>query len=267
MITFKNHGYFFARTLKGRVQLEVPEIRDLFVSSSSVIDEIRSFRTDRLGKILARETPVILFNGACVVMHIIPLRSYLESVEYDISAIEDQLRRVSPFGAGGWDGRYNLDGYCTYSYADDTQLSSGYFQFFRNGILEFINARLISQDVSNESTKYIPNKALERRVVITTHDALCLLGAIGARPPCFAMLSLLNTRGMKVYFDGFRYPHEASEIRENNIVIQEVKIDSYDLDLQATARLLKPAFDQIWNASGLPHSYNYNKDGDSLLFE
>jgi len=58
MVTFNNLSRFFARTSAGKYQLDVGEIRASFLLSESQQNRMRHFREDRLGKIMADETPV-----------------------------------------------------------------------------------------------------------------------------------------------------------------------------------------------------------------
>src|SRR4029079_9842290 len=58
MVTFKNTSKFYSRNWHGKYQLDVGEIRNLFLMSETAIDTVRNFRTERLSKIIAEETPI-----------------------------------------------------------------------------------------------------------------------------------------------------------------------------------------------------------------
>lgn len=54
----KESGRFFSRTSRGKYPLDVQEIRSAFLLSENISDRVRKFRMDRIGKIIADETPV-----------------------------------------------------------------------------------------------------------------------------------------------------------------------------------------------------------------
>jgi predicted HTH transcriptional regulator len=78
MVKFQDTSRFFSRNSAGKYQLDVGEIRSAFALSESIPERIRRFRQDRIGNIIARETPGTLIpNVAVHVVHIIPLQSPL----------------------------------------------------------------------------------------------------------------------------------------------------------------------------------------------
>ena len=73
MVTFKNLSRFFSRTSAGKQQLDVGEIRSAFTASGDLRAKITTFRTERLGKIIANEAPIDLAAGPKIVLHLVPL--------------------------------------------------------------------------------------------------------------------------------------------------------------------------------------------------
>jgi hypothetical protein len=63
MVTFKGSSRFFSRGSAGKHQLDVQEIRSAFLLSENVAERIRNFRLERVGKILAGETPLRMDDG------------------------------------------------------------------------------------------------------------------------------------------------------------------------------------------------------------
>jgi hypothetical protein len=64
--------------------------------------------------------------------------------------------------------RYNFDGYLTYSIGQENKASS-YFQFYRNGIIESVEAYWLSRD------KFIEIASLERGIIESLSDYLILM--------------------------------------------------------------------------------------------
>lgn len=73
MVTFKNDSKFYSRNSAGKYQLDVSELRAAFVLSETTTERIRDFRIERLSKIIAGETPVLLNETAKIILHIILL--------------------------------------------------------------------------------------------------------------------------------------------------------------------------------------------------
>jgi len=51
---------------------------------------------------------------------------------------------------------------------------------------------------------------------------------------------------------------DSHPIDRDEVVLPEVTADSLDKEVPT---IMKPIFDAVWNACGLPHSYNYTKNG------
>jgi predicted HTH transcriptional regulator len=70
------HGKFYTRSSNGKHPMDVGELRNAFNLSETIIDRIRNFRMDRVGKIIADETPVHLVNNPKVTLHLLPENSF-----------------------------------------------------------------------------------------------------------------------------------------------------------------------------------------------
>lgn len=82
---------------------------------------------------------------------------------------------------------------------------------------------------------------------------------LGFEPPILVMISLLGVKGYRTP-DSFRYftPYN-SEIDRDSLVLPDIFVDEYGSD---SARLLRPAFDAIWQAMGFGGSQNYDEKGN-----
>ena len=59
--------------------------------------------------------------------------------------------------------------------------------------------------------------------------------------------------------DSFSWPNEFHPIDRDELIISPIRIESYDLPAD---RILKPAFDSIWNACGYKQSINYDENNN-----
>lgn len=250
----KKNREFYARNSAGTYPLDVGELRTAFTMSETIAARIRDFRTDRLARIHGRETPVALRAGGCMVVHVLPLTAFTAAVEIDIGAYESGPNRLSPMAASGWDWRINLDGLVTYSAVSEST-SRGYAQTFRNGAAEW--ALVLT---GHEGRMVLPSAAYERDVMRCLTDYLGFAAGFDIEPPYYVFLSFGGVRGCQLA--GSRVTHwleERMTLREDVLIIPEVVIE--DRNVQP-ARVLRPAFDRVWNAFGFVRSLNYDDDGE-----
>ena len=250
----KKNREFYARNSAGTYPLDVGELRTAFTMSESIAARIRDFRTDRLARIHGRETPVALRAGGCMVVHVLPLTAFTAEVEIDIGAYEAGSNRLSPMAASGWDWRINLDGLVTYSAVSGSG-SRAYAQTFRKGAAEW--ALVLS---GHDERMVLPSAAYERDVMRCLTDYLGFAAGFDIEPPYYVFLSFGGVRGCQL--SGPRETHWMEErltLREDVLIVPEVVIE--DRDVQP-ARVLRPAFDRVWNAFGFVRSLNYDDDGE-----
>jgi hypothetical protein len=105
----RSNQHFFIREGPRKRQLDVPEIRGLFLRSEQQAQRVRDFRTERLGKIMAGEAPHRLVPGPLVVVHLVPTQAALGLVQVDpVAYVQD--RTLPALGTRVPGARLNLDG-------------------------------------------------------------------------------------------------------------------------------------------------------------
>ena len=146
LVKFKHSSRFFSRTSAGKYQLDVREIRAAFLASESLTDKISAFRSDRVGKILADETPVPLEPGPKFILHLLPIRAFAEPVPLDLRSAQQDGSSLVPMGKPQTWGplRFNFNGLFSTG-GQESQKPYSYIQLFRNGAIEAVYAR-ISRD-------------------------------------------------------------------------------------------------------------------------
>jgi len=170
-VTFKGHDKFYSRSSNGKYPLDVSELRTAFNLSETITERIRNFRQDRISKVFANETPVPFYENAKIVLHLIPIISFNPAQNYDISEIASHPEKMPPIYSGGWNNRYNLDGFLTYS-EDQARKTYSYVQLFRNGIIEAVEGLLLEP---MEGKLIIPSIAYEEKLIKSLSDYLSLL--------------------------------------------------------------------------------------------
>ena len=252
MVTFKNHSRFFSRNSAGKYPLDVTEIRSAFGLSESLPEKIINFRDERITKIVAGETPVLLGSGLKMVLHILPITSLTPGTQIDLTSIRQHPGLV-PMRFSTWDYRYNFDGFLNYSTRTSSVPGKAYLQVFRNGIIEsvFVFAR-------RDSKKIIPSLAYEKDSIEALQNYLLAEKEFGFNPPIFVMLSLIDVKGYQmstIIFDS----SGSFPIDRNVLLLPEAIVEDYN---SKASDILRPAFDTVWQSAGQERSLNYDENGN-----
>ena len=261
MVTFKNTSRFYSRNSAGKYQFDVQEIRNAFLATDSQADRIRSFLQNRLAKIVADETPIPLSMPHRLVLHILPLNSFLNQNRLDFSADRDLALNFRPIAVSGWDHRYNLDGFLTYRDSRETKLCDSYCQTFFDGTIEAVYADILrtngGQKPQNGDTAYIASVAYEHHVIKVIRNYFKGYKTLGVEAPVVISMALLGCKGAYMYTD-MAMGLDNKPIDRDVAILPEVQTGSLD---EEVTTIMKPIFDAVWNACGHPRSYNYTENG------
>jgi len=251
-VIFNKDYQFYSRNSNGKHPLDVAELRVAFNLSETITERIRKFREDRLAKILANETPVPFYDNAKIVLHLIPVLSFNPAQSYGVSQIASHPGEMPPIYCSGWNSRYNLDGFLTFSGGQEEK-SHSYVQLFRNGIIEAVEGLLLEP---HEGKLLIPSIAYEEKLIKSLSDYLSRLKTLNVEPPIFVFLTLLGVKGYSMAVNTWRFwIHEVHTIDRDVLLLPEVIVENYDVRAD---QVLKPCFDSIWNACGFPGDLYYN---------
>ena len=266
MVTFKGASRFFSRNSAGKYLLDVSEVRAAFLATDSQATRIKRFLEDRLGKVVADEIPVPLMSPHRLVLHLVPVGSFLNNLRLDFADYYRIVQLFPPIGSGG-DHRYNLDGFVTIG--SEYQKGDGhtaYSQVFFNGAVEAVYADILqpAREWGGQADRlFIASVHYEKVVIQAIRSYLDAYRNLGIAPPIVISLALLGCRGAFMYADE-RLMQRLSRRSHYHVIdrdpalIPEIVVESLDAD---TPQIMKPIFDAIWNACGFPHSLNYDEHG------
>lgn len=259
MVAYKGTSRFFTRNNAGKYQMDVTEIRSAFALSEALPDKMRRFRDDRLGKIIAGETPVALQDRPKMVLHLFPLAAFSLNFRLDPNAIKNQSSNLKPFGGLVFSERFNVDGYVTVEGPiRGSSTCTGYCQTFRNGIIETVGCNLIAD--RQDGTRSIPSVKYEKNVLQSLDSAIKSLISLEVPAPVVISLSFLGVHGCEMDVNGNYRPFrdEVTTIDRDVVVLPDVVIEDYGSEI---ADIVRPVFDAIWNAAGWERSLNYDQNG------
>ncbi|PXW28343.1 AlbA family DNA-binding domain-containing protein [Paraburkholderia caballeronis] len=245
--------HFFIRENGRKRQLDVPEIRGLFLRSDRQAQQIRDFRTERLGAILAGDGPHRLVPGARLVGHFIPTQSALGTVNVDpIQYMEDRalpiLSRTIP------NARVNADGALVVRNPQPAG-TYGYSLLFRNGFFETVKVL----EYAENARAQLGSLAYEEEFIalLTRLRAEYQYLGVGLEMTC--MVSILNADHVELGINRFDFNLDDHQgfFDRRTLVLPDILLPAEQLPEQA----LKPAFDLVWQSAGLARSFNYTPDG------
>jgi hypothetical protein len=244
---FQKHWRFYSRNSAGKYPLDVGELRTAFALSEQIGERIRNFRSQRLAAIVAGETPIALNDAPKVVIHIVPFSSFDSASVLDVSSINEfpAFQRMFPYQF-----RYNIDGLVGYL-RDIASSGTVYWQFFRNGTIEYVNVHLLT----TPDDQLIPSR-FHRELAEMLKKSCLIQQYIGVEFPVVVMLSLLGVSGYKIKRGSLIGRDQ--EIDRDNLMIPEIIIDNFEFD---PFQVMRPIFDAVWNAAGWPRAMTYDDEG------
>jgi hypothetical protein len=252
-VVFQQHDKFYGRNSASKYALDVNELRAAFTLSSTATERIRAFRTDRIIALSNNQTPIPFMDSPKVVLHCIPLESFASATQFDVLPIYENTASIPPMGTTIWDRRLNLNGVLVFG---SQQPCPSYTQIYRNGTLEVVQGRILAREYGGRTV--IPSVAYEQYILQYLPRCLRLLQEIGANAPVVVALTLLTTRGLYMGINNFWGDQPGFPIDSDSLILPEVVVE--DLTTPAN-QILRPLFDLIWNACGLPRSSNFDENG------
>lgn len=262
MVEFKKHVWFYSRNSAGKYRLDVDQLRAAFVQSETMADRIRLFRLERLGVIVAEETPVPLWSSGKTVIHVVPLAATDPLRQMHVSMMAENKTHLVPYddlhARQVTRTRYNLDGFVSFVEPDDSSPSFGYLQAFRNGSIESVDALFLRDE---DGGRRVFAWDIEEHVIEVVGRVTKFYRQVGVNSPIVVLLSLTGVRGYVLPKPSrfIVHPWEKSHpIDRDVLLIPEVIVENLT---DRPAEYMRPAFDALWNAAGWPRSLNYDEQG------
>lgn len=139
---FKNSKRFYVRNSNGAHEVSVNELRALFLSSQTETERIRRFVEDRIGALATGKGIVPLNTANLVVLHMIPILSFLGNDPIDIKQLKSNPGTFSPIYFGLNESRPKLEGLCNLANGENGKYEA-YTQIFRNGAIEAVLSGIV----------------------------------------------------------------------------------------------------------------------------
>ena len=258
MVTVQRSNKFYSRNAAGKYLVDVGELRTLFLASNQTGELVKRFRTERIGQILANETPTPLDAGPKTILHVIPVQSFSFSTGLDLkaaSALPQGL--LYPFGADLCNSRVNIDGLLNYHVLSHTSsIAASYLQLYRSGIIETVDARVLGVNLNRPNGgKLVPSTSFEQHVIGHTGRYLQALKLLGIGPPFVIMLALTGVKDFSMAAPIGVY---SGSFDRDLVVVPEILLEKSVCEPTD----VKPMLDAVWNAGGIIASPNFDSGGN-----
>ena len=249
---------FFMRNDTGKYPMSTSMIRKAIESTGMLAEKVKQFREQRILDIYKRETPVPLESGGKLVLHLIPAAFQDPSSYIDITSLAGRPHTVQPLNSsgvlGGWSHRYNIDGFMTY--CAQGPFSSSYVQLFRSGIIEATDCYLMKSIDTDQ--RLLPHVEVENELIQGLKKYLDLYQVLSVRPPVFLLATLVDAKGYKSNFHkrDFMSPYA---IDRDTVRLPDILLEDFSTRAD---HVLRPVFDGMWQATGMPCCRHYDEKGD-----
>lgn len=204
-------------------------------------------------------------NPKCLI-HIMTKNILKKDSTFDMSILTES-RIFYPPRVGTSTTGTNIDGKVTYE--PPKTASRAYLQFYKKGFIEIVETVTLTDGYkdgmadSQLKKPIIPSTAYEYYLLEYLPLVFRLAQKIGFELPYVIYPTLLNAKGYILGVNRAKFFHEKdSSIPENELLLAEIEINQVeDLTRPNLDRVLKPAFDNLWNATGHEKCYHYNDKG------
>ena len=264
------HGKYYQRNSNGKQPMDTHELRNAFMLAGRAEERFDVFCTRRNALLLGRVSdpsndrrPCKLQPGAFLVVHAAPLAVLTRPYVLDIRSNVSHLRAVTPHAKLSHHdapGRPNVDGYLVQVNPDGAQATYAYLQVFRAGTAELTSVapRVRVMSRNNDGPLLLDSGWVERTAVADVGSLLRLFAGLNFTGPVLARLALLHCGSMRFQTGTHGHAAGSGQLDRNSLILGTAVCD----EVGDIARLLRPAFDAMWNAFGFNGSENYSPDGD-----
>lgn len=242
-----NKDNFYIRHSNGVTNMSLDDLRREILSGASYRSEIKRFKQDRIGMIMADEYIRHFPEGAKLVLHIIPLWSLEFGNSVDFAALDTWTGRTPflPISGNVPNTAYCADGRCSFLVPHGYNDVQSSVLMMRSGIIEAVDYRMMNY---REDLKMTSDwSKIENRVFKKIKIYAGLLDKLGVPKPWYISISLVSGKGYTTEY----YGDESEKLHSDYIQAVEIIWN----EGQALEEIILPCFDSLSNAFGYSKSY------------
>jgi hypothetical protein len=228
------------------------ELRQMFERSSNEFDRAEEFTAERMAKFRTATEVVRLSKKeeGLAVLHMVPFGFHKRNARLDLSLLEGD-QTFAPIGTSGAERLYVPDGFVVRRGDRDCY---GYTAVMRTGALEATKANLFIS--LNNHDRLIRAKKLRTELLDAVGGYLSDFRRYGLQGPWLVGLTIDNCANARIIVSQGQSEADivfGSPLAEPRLSLPIVVIEGSP-DASALEQALKPVFDAMWQAAGLPKS-------------
>jgi len=253
-VTYNNR--FYDRGPSGKFPLDTDEIRRRMLEAERFADDLREFRDERDAAFESNDTPLPVFDGPKLLLHLVPVSAFSPGQNIDRKTAgvmyknRPQILSESA-DSGGFTDSYTVDSVIVHQGGYGEELYE-YVRTFSSGIIEMYTAWPF--EPLNEETTVLDAGMVTDALEATLPTQFRYLKSQDIDPPIYACMSILDAEGYNVDA-GFTRRQRIG--LDSPVQLPEVLIESYDAPLDEVCDQL---LEYLYNADGQagPNSQVYD---------
>lgn len=227
----KHNSKFYARQSNGKYELDVQQLRQMFLGTSEFAEKYSTFHEERVSYHIEK-----FVSKSFVLLHFVPASAFENSNVVDLSGIFNHVR-TTPISTSHDNRRINFMG--VYSDSDDKSCK---FQLFRNGVIEHATTRIIQGNAILGSKLY---ETLRKTFTYSLQN----YNSLGIKEPVYVMLSFYGVEGLiATDIDTSFTSHEVVPYESDKLIFPEIFVE--DIETVNIPETIRPIMDSLWNTYG-----------------
>lgn len=246
MISFQRTNKFYIRKSDKNILLDAYELRNIFLKSENIFENIKNENKKRITKIYSSES-IVPIND-------LTPKLLINFVPYSAINNNKNILNFKNIKLNFPEQRINFDGILAYK-TNQNGIES-YCQLYRNGILEFVsttskifcNIKNPFNEKDGEINVILANKNdFENYIVGKCEYFFNVLKSLNIELPVYLFVSLLDVKGYRIYYKVDNIIKLTNSIDRDILELPEVELKYNNVDLK---KVLRGTIDLIWNACG-----------------
>ena len=245
----KSSDQYYYRSDAGKRRMDHFQLKNAFLQSNALKEEIEKFCNRKVSEILLKETPVQLSDEAVVAMFLIPINYWNDEIIVEPAKLKDSSSgfQIMDFGVGHVER--NFDGFMIGNH------NKGYLQLFRNGTILSVSSSITTNVI--DSKNYVPTTIFQEEIHLAFRRGLHLYKILEIGPPFLGVLFLIGAQ------NHFPPPpvipvFRGKEIGKEVVRFPEIYVTDYP---EAFVVYTKKWFDYLWQGFGLDKCPDISADG------
>ena len=252
MISFQRNSRFYVRKSDKNILLDVYELRDMFLKSENIEENIRNENKKRILNVLSNDTIIPIIGGPKLMINFIPY-NFSKNIN-KINFSDNEIKLPLPHK------RINFDGLL--SYQTNNSGIDAYCQIYRSGIIEFVTtSNKVFGNVYNPFNKnekinviYGYENGFENYIINKSLALFKLAKSLNIKLPIYVFVSIIDANGYRIIYKNHDFRNKLTNTIDREILeLPEVELKPSKINFKKS---FLDIINMIWNACGENKSIN-----------